>query len=102
MEQAFFKDRLSKCGIRTLIPESAERDYVHSAIFTELTRGVFTEETKGRFRVLIRALQERGAEGVIFGCTEIPLLLKQSDVAIPVFDTSTIHATAAADFALSE
>ncbi len=102
MEQAFFKDQLSGLGINALIPGDAERDFIHSSIYTEFGKGIFKEETKRKYLDIIDELKSRGAEGVIFGCTEIPLLIQQNECSLPVFDTTLIHATAAVDFALKD
>lgn len=102
MENSFFKDRLLKFGVESVIPGDADRDYIHAAIFNELTKGSFLEETKSKFLSIIDKLKAQGAEGVIFGCTEFSLLINPSDCSIPVFDTAFIHSKAAVDFALSE
>jgi aspartate racemase len=102
MEQSFYKDRLAKFGITTLIPDENDRDFIHTTIFAELGKEIFKPETKKRYLSIIDSLTDQGAGGIIFGCTEIPLLLKQSDCSVPVFDTTTIHAMAAVEFALSE
>jgi len=102
MENSFFKDRLTKFGIETLIPDENERSFIHECIFNELTRGIFTNESKKKFIEIIDKLNKTGAQGVIFGCTEISLLLNKEDCSIPVFDTTIIHSKAAVDFALSD
>jgi aspartate racemase len=101
MENAFFKDRLTNFGIDTLIPESIDRDFIHASIFNELTKGIFNDETKKKFIDIIAKLKSDGADGIIFGCTEIALLIKQDDCNVTVFDTAIIHSKAAVDFALS-
>lgn len=101
MEHSFFKDRLSKYGVHTVIPGEADREFIHSSIFDELTKGVFREETRRRYLAIIDALRKDGAEGVVLGCTELPLLLDKMDCGLPVYDTTAIHSKAAADFALS-
>jgi aspartate racemase len=100
MESAFYRDGLAKHDIETLVPGDADRAYIHARIFDELTQGVFTPETKRRFLDVIETLRAQGADGIVLGCTEIPLLLEQSDCSIPVFDTTALHARAAVDFAL--
>jgi aspartate racemase len=100
MEQAFFKQRLSNYHISTLIPAEEERNFIHSTILTELAKGIFTEETKKRFLEIISSLGEKGAEAIILGCTEIPMLIKSGDCNLKLFDTTLIHATAAVNFAL--
>ncbi len=102
MEQPFYKEKLAKHGIAALVPEESERDYIHRTIMTELEKAVLNEETRKKYLEIIDSLVRRGAKGVILGCTEIPLLIKQSDCSIPVFDTTEIHAMAAVEFALSD
>ena len=100
MQQDFYKNKLAEQNINTLIPEQDDIDYINNAIYTEFGKGIFLPETKKRFLQIIDKLTAQGAEGVIFGCTEIPLLIQPEDCSIPVFDTTLIHATAAVDFAL--
>lgn len=100
MEQDFFKDRLEKRGIKAVVPDAAGRDGINEIIFRELCRGEILPESKRYFIRQIGKLREAGAEGIIFGCTEIGLLLGQADVACPVFDTTIIHAAGAAEYAL--
>jgi aspartate racemase len=102
MEQAFYRDKLSKAGIACIIPGDNERNFIHATIFDELGKEIFKPETKKHYLDIIDDLTRKGAEGIIFGCTEIPLLIKQKDCIIPVFDTTIIHATAAVDFALAD
>ncbi|SFC81029.1 aspartate/glutamate racemase family protein [Flavobacterium phragmitis] len=102
MELDFFKNKLTQKGIETLIPESEEdKDFVHWTIFEELGRGIVTEETKKRYLEIANKLIENGAEGIILGCTEIPLVIKEGDLTVPIFDTTLIHTKAAIDFQLS-
>lgn len=100
MQQDFYRNKLADQGITALIPEQEDIDYINSAIYNEFGKGIFTAEAKQRFLAIIDGLASKGAQGVIFGCTEIPILLQPSDCNIPVFDTTLIHATAAVDFAL--
>ena len=100
MERPFFKEQLLKSNIIPLIPGEAEREFIHSSIYNEFGKGIFSEETKTKYLDIIEDLKKQGAEGVIFGCTEIPLLVKQEECPLPIFDTTWIHATAAVDFAL--
>ncbi len=102
MERNFYKDRLAKFGIATLVPEESEREYIHRTIMTELEKAILKDETRKKYLEIIDSLARQGAEGIILGCTEIPLLIKQSDCSVPVFDTTTLHAMAAAEFALSD
>ena len=102
MEAAFFKDKLLQQGIEVMIPNADERRFIHQTIFDELDRGLLLTETKVRYLAIIQNLIAKGAEAVILGCTEIPLLIKPEDCTVPVFDTTLIHARAAARFALSK
>jgi aspartate racemase len=97
----FYKNALVEQGIQTLIPAAEQIDFINTAIYTELAINQFLPETKQGFLDIIKDLVKAGAEGVILGCTEIPMLIKQSDVEVPVFDTTAIHVKAAVDFALS-
>jgi aspartate racemase len=101
MENDFYKKTLLRYGIETMIPDDEERDFIHDSIFEELGKDIITRETKQKYLEIIERLHEKGAEGVIFGCTEIPLLLKAEDCRFPSFDTTMIHAQYAVDFALS-
>ena len=101
MEAAFFKDKLSQQGIDVMIPDADERQFIHQTIFAELDRGLLLPATKARYLTIIQNLVAKGAESVILGCTEIPLLIKPEDCPVPVFDTTLIHAKAAARFALT-
>ncbi len=101
MEGKFYISNLKKYGLRVLLPEPNEIDYVNNVIFNELAQGLFLESSKSKFLEIINSLKEKGAQGVILGCTEIPLLIKQEDVDIPLFDTLRIHLKAAVEFALS-
>jgi aspartate racemase len=103
MEEEFYTGRLrDKHGLDVLIPSAEEREAVHEIIYTELCQGVIREESKGRYLEIIRRLIEQGAEGIILGCTEIGLLIGQQDCAVPVFDTTRIHAEAAVRYALGD
>ena len=101
MELPFFKDRLAWHGITAVVPEPADREFIHETILSELGKDVLREETRARYLAIIESLAKGGAKGSVLGCTEIPLLVKQQDVSVPIFDTSTLHARAAVDFALS-
>jgi len=101
MENSFFKDRLSEFDIESIVPDGADKDYIHASIFNELTRGVFKDDTKIEFLDIINKLKENGAQGVIFGCTEFSILINPADCSIPIFETALIHSKAAAGFALS-
>lgn len=101
MELDFFRDKLTNQGIQTIIPEEEDRDFLHNTIFNELGKGLILESTKARYISIIDQLIENGAQGIILGCTEIPLLIKQDMVKVPIFDTALIHSNAAVAFALS-
>lgn len=101
MELDFFKDKLTAQNIETIIPELEDREFIHGTIFNELGKGLIVESTKERYLSIIKKLIENGAEGIILGCTEIPLLIKQHEVTVPIFDTALIHSNAAVEFALS-
>ena len=102
MEQDFYRGRLeSQHGIDVIVPEQAERELVHRVIYDELCLGTIRDASRERYREIIARLVERGAEGIIYGCTEIGLLVSQADSPVPVFDTAQIHAAAAVDFALT-
>lgn len=100
MELPFFKEILNNDGIEVITPDIAERDYIHQSVFDELGRGIFTERTKLKYLEIIENLINKGAEGVILGCTEIPLLIGNANISIPLFNTTQIHAEAGARFSL--
>jgi len=102
MEMDFYRGRLEKAhGLEVLVPEAPEREVVHQVIYDELGRGIVREESRRAYVKIIEALVKRGAQGVVLGCTEIPLLVKEKDSPVPVFDTTALHAAAAVDFALA-
>jgi aspartate racemase len=100
MEQDFYRGRLTAHGLEVLVPNAADRTFVHDVIFNELVKGRIVEESKQRYLEIIDRLHDRGAEGVIAGCTEIELLVTPDDLDRPYFPTARIHALAAVDFAL--
>lgn len=100
MEKDFFKNKLQLQQIETMIPDEADRQFIHHTIFEELGKGEIVETTRQRYLQIIQQLIENGAEGIILGCTEIPMLIKPEDVPVPVFDTTKIHAAAAVAFSL--
>ncbi|HTX24503.1 MAG TPA: aspartate/glutamate racemase family protein [Steroidobacteraceae bacterium] len=103
MEEAFYRKRLeSRYGLRVLIPESAERLEIHRIIYEQLCAGKVIGASRDYFRATIRRFIERGAQAIILGCTEIMLLVEASDSAVPVLDTTALHALAAVDFSLSD
>ena len=95
MEQDFYKERIAESGIDVLIPEAAERDMINEIIFDELCLGKINESSKVKYKQAIQNLIDRGAQGIILGCTEIGLLIHDEDAAVPLFDTAKLHAKAA-------
>ncbi|HJN05587.1 MAG TPA: aspartate/glutamate racemase family protein [Bacteroidales bacterium] len=103
MEKNFYKDYLfNRFGVEVIIPTDEERKTVHNIIYQELVKGNIKSDSREIYKQIIKNLEQRGAEGVILGCTEIPSLISESDVDIPVFDTTTIHAEKAVEWSLSE
>jgi aspartate racemase len=101
MEGDFYRNRLTeKFGLSVLIPPGEKRGIVNEVIFDELCKGVISQSSKDQFIEIINELVTRGAEGIILGCTEIPLLIKEGDCPVPLFDTTSIHAVQAVDYAL--
>ena len=100
MEEDFYKSRLEKNGIQVLIPNQKDRGLVHQVIFDELCLGIIKEASKEEFKRIIEELITMGAEGIILGCTEIPLLIKKEDSKVPIFDTTYIHAMKAVEKAV--
>ncbi|MFK5857171.1 MAG: aspartate/glutamate racemase family protein [Bacteroidota bacterium] len=103
MEKDFYKEYiLNNFDVEVIIPPDEERESVHNIIYQELVHGKIKDESREVYKRIIKNLEQRGAEGVILGCTEIPLLISESDVEIPVFDTTTIHAEKAVEWALDK
>jgi aspartate racemase len=102
MEEDFYKGRLKEYGLDVIIPEEDERTVIHHIIYDELCLGTIREESREAVKTIIRTLISRGAEGIILGCTEIPLLIQQKDSPVPVFDTTLLHAEAAVALALAD
>lgn len=101
MDGPLYTRSLGSRGITVLLPEAEEREWIDRVIYTELVAGQFREESRQGFIRIVRRLAERGAQGIILGCTEIPLLLHAADVRVPLFDTTQIHAEAALQYALA-
>lgn len=102
MEQSFYAGRMAeRHGIEVLTPDRPQRELIHQVIYDELCRGIVNPSSRAAYIEVVQQLAERGAAGIIFGCTEIMLLLRSTDVALPVFDSTSLHATAAVDFALA-
>ena len=102
MEQDFCKDTLKQAEIQVLVPGPADRETVNRVIYEELCLGTVNPDSKREYLRIIEALGQQGAQGVILGCTEIGLLIRQEDCALPVFDTTQIHARQAALYALED
>ncbi len=103
MEMDFYKNKLREQGVEMLVPAQQEvRDYIQRTVKEELGRGIVREETKQQYIAIMQQLVKDGAEGIVLGCTEIPLIVSQQDIAVPVFDTTQIHAKAIVEFMLSE
>jgi aspartate racemase len=101
MEQPFVRERLARHGIEALVPGKPERDEVHRVIYEELCRGRIDDGSRNFYRRTMARLVDRGAQGIILGCTEIMLLVGATDTTVPVFDTTALHARAAVHFALA-
>lgn len=100
MTQDFYKQRLIDRGIKVVIPDEEDIETVNSVIFDELCVGKIEDSSREKYKKIIKTLADKGAEGVILGCTEIGLLISQTDVDIPVFDTTVIHAKRAAELSM--
>ena len=101
MEKPFYRGALAEQGITVLVPEERERDVVHRVIYDELVAGKIRAASRAQYVAIIEGLAAHGAEGVVLGCTEIPLLIRPEDVSLPLFDTTQIHAEAALTYALN-
>ncbi len=101
MEKDFFRNILEEKGIAVVVPDAIGRNQVHDIIYKELVKGIITEESKKVYVSIIEKLINQGAEGIILGCTEIPLLIKPGDIDIPLFNTTKIHAEKAVELALT-
>ena len=102
MQLPFFKDVLASMEIETIIPNESDIQIINDAIYKELALGIITAVTKENYLQIMQKLQQAGAEGIILGCTEIPLLIKPNDFDLPLFDTTFIHASAAVNFSLGQ
>lgn len=101
MQLDFYKVILAAHGISVIIPDETDIEFINQSIYTEFSRGIFLPERKQQYLRIINALIEQGAQGIILGCTEIPILIKQEDCKVPVFDTAFIHAEAAVKFSVT-
>ncbi len=102
MEEPFYAEGLASHGIDTVVPDEADRTTVNDIIFRELGKGIITPESRRKYVDIVDRLHEQGAEGVILGCTEIPLLISKADCTVPLFNTTVIHAEKALEEALKE
>ena len=100
MELDFYKERLAAMNIELIVPNKEERDFIHTSIMEELLKEEFKESTRAGFVSVMDRLKNEGAEGMILGCTEIPLLIRENDYDLPLFSTLDIHAKAIADYSL--
>jgi len=100
MELDFFTSKLVQRDIEVIVPGEEDREFVHDTIYNELGKGIVAIETKKRYLAIIDKLMEQGAEGIILGCTEIPLMIQTEDVSVPIFDTGLLHSQAAIKFSL--
>ena len=100
MEQEFYKERLIKQGIEVIIPDAKDIEVVNRIIFNELCLGIINDESRKKYKDIIKSLKAKKAQGVILGCTEIGLLIQQKDSVLPAFDTTLIHGKYAAEYAL--
>ncbi len=101
MEKDFYKQVLSNnYQIETIIPNEVDRTAVHRIIYEELVLGKINPESRATYKAIIKRLQNNGAEGIVLGCTEIPLLISQADVEVPVFDTTGIHVEKVVEWAV--
>lgn len=101
MEQDFYRERLQARGIEVRVPSAEQRQQVHQIIYEELCQGVVTEPSRQQYLQIMSQLHEEGAQGIILGCTEISLLVNQQHTAIPLYDTTAIHAQQAVKWALA-
>ena len=101
MEQAFYRERLETQGITVLVPNDTQREEVHQIIYQELCRGVLDKNSRAAYLDVVEDLHRRGATGVILGCTEIGLLIKQHDTTVALYDTTFLHAKSGVEWALA-
>ncbi|MBD3640176.1 MAG: aspartate/glutamate racemase family protein [Marinobacter sp.] len=101
MEQDFYRERLENCGIRVIVPNDPERELIHRVIYEELCQGSINQASKQAYLEIVTSLADRGGNAVILGCTEIGLLIQQSDTPVALYDTTEIHAAQAVEKALS-
>lgn len=102
MEGDFYPKHLERQGIELVVPNASTRSEINRIIYEELVRGIFSESSRNTYLRAVDSLVENGAEGIVLGCTEIPLLIQQDHIRVPVLDTTKIHAESAAEMALSQ
>jgi aspartate racemase len=102
MEQDFYRGRLEQRGLTVIVPDEPDRTMIHDVIYDELVQGVINPDSRSNYLAAIEHIVARGAQGIIAGCTEIELLLSSTDLEVPYFPTTAIHAKAAVDAALSD
>ena len=100
MRERFFRDRLAQAGVEVLVPEQTDQDLMNKVIYQELCRGQILPNSRRTFLDIIERLHARGAQGIVLGCTEIPLLVRPEDCALPLFNTTLIHAEKALNLAV--
>ena len=101
MEQDFYKSKLIERGIQVIIPEEADREFINNTIYHELCLGMIKDASRQKLLTICKELASQGAQGIILGCTEIGLLINQSETDIPLFDTTQIHAKSAAAYSIN-
>jgi len=101
MEEEFFKNNLVSADLKVLIPAENDREFINDVIFNQLAYGKIVEESRERTLEIIKSLKAAGSQGVILGCTELPLLIREEDSVLPLFDTLKLHAQRAVDLALA-
>ena len=102
MEQDFYKSKLIEKGINVIIPDKNDIEIINNVIYDELCLGIINPESKVKYLEIVKTLKQKGAEGIILGCTEIGLLIKNEDTDIPLFDTALIHAEQAAIYSIKD
>ena len=102
MEQDFYKSKLIEKGINVIIPDKNDIEIINKVIYDELCLGIINHESKAKYLEIVKTLKQKGAEGIILGCTEIGLLIKNEDTDVPLFDTALIHAEQAAIYSIKD
>jgi aspartate racemase len=102
MRERFFRDGLCRCGIDVLVPDNGAQDRINDVIYQELCRGEVLPRSRAMFLSVIESLRERGAQGIVLGCTEVPVLVRPADCELPLFNTTILHAETALQYALTQ